>query len=69
MTDDGIGKATDEMTVRGPAQLGLVGMRERVMAMAGSLSIEQGLEGRGLALVASLPCLSARQSQHVDAAG
>jgi two-component system, NarL family, sensor histidine kinase UhpB len=68
VTDDGIGKATDEMTVRGPAQLGLVGMRERVMAMAGSLSIEQGLEGRGLALVASLPCLSARQSQHVDAA-
>jgi two-component system, NarL family, sensor histidine kinase UhpB len=69
VTDDGIGMAMDEMTVRGPAQLGLVGMRERVMAMAGSLSIEQGLEGRGLALVASLPCLSARQSQHVDAAG
>jgi two-component system sensor histidine kinase UhpB len=69
VTDDGIGMATDEMTVRGPAQLGLVGMRERVMAMAGSLSIEPGLEGRGLALVASLPCLSARQSLHVDAAG
>jgi two-component system, NarL family, sensor histidine kinase UhpB len=66
VTDDGIGMATDEMTVRGPAQLGLVGMRERVMAMAGSLSIEQGREGRGLALVASLPCLNARQSQHVD---
>ena len=69
VTDDGIGMATDEMTVRGPAQLGLVGMRERVMAMAGSLSIEQGLEGRGLALVASLPCLNAQQSQHVDAPG
>ena len=47
VTDDGIGMATDEMTVRGPAQLGLVGMRERVMAMAGSLSIEHGREGRG----------------------
>jgi two-component system sensor histidine kinase UhpB len=69
VTDDGIGMATDEMTVRGPAQLGLVGMRERVMAMAGSLSIERGLEGRGLALVASLPCLNAQQSQHVDAPG
>jgi signal transduction histidine kinase len=44
-------------------------MRERVMAMAGSLSIEQGREGRGLALVASLPCLNAQQSQHVDVFG
>ena len=69
VTDDGIGMATDEMSVRGPAQLGLVGMRERVMAMAGSLSIERGLEGRGLALIASLPCLNAQQSQHVDAPG
>jgi two-component system, NarL family, sensor histidine kinase UhpB len=67
VTDDGIGMATDEMTVRGPAQLGLVGMRERVMALAGSLSIQGGFEGRGCALVASLPCLNAQQSQHVDA--
>jgi two-component system, NarL family, sensor histidine kinase UhpB len=69
VTDDGIGMATNEMTARGPAQLGLIGMRERVMAMAGSLSIQQGLDGRGLALVASLPCLNPRQSQHVDATG
>ena len=52
VADDGIGMAADGMTRRDPAQLGLIGMRERVMAMAGSLSIEQGREGRGLALVA-----------------
>jgi two-component system, NarL family, sensor histidine kinase UhpB len=67
VTDDGIGMATDEATVRGPARLGLVGMRERVMAMAGSLSIEHGSDGRGLALVATLPCLRTRQLHGVDA--
>jgi two-component system sensor histidine kinase UhpB len=67
VADDGIGMTADGMTVRGPAQLGLIGMRERVMAMAGSLAIRQGRDGRGLVLVASLPCLNARQSQHVDA--
>lgn len=67
VTDDGIGMATDDMTARGSAQLGLIGMRERVMAMAGSLSIRQSRGGRGLALVASLPCLNAEQSQHADA--
>jgi two-component system, NarL family, sensor histidine kinase UhpB len=67
VTDDGIGMTADGMTVRGPTQVGLIGMRERVMAMAGSLAIQQGRNGRGLALVASLPCLNARRSQHVDA--
>ncbi len=47
VTDDGIGMATDEMAVRGPARLGLIGMRERVMAMAGSLSIRHGRNGKG----------------------
>jgi signal transduction histidine kinase len=60
--------ATNEMTVRGPTRLGLIGMRERVMAMAGSLSIRQGRNGKGLALVATLPCPTVRQSQHADAA-
>ncbi|HXA26563.1 MAG TPA: HAMP domain-containing protein [Acetobacteraceae bacterium] len=68
VADDGIGMATDEMAVRGPARLGLIGMRERVMAAAGSLSIQHGRNGRGLALVATLPCLNVRQSQHADAA-
>jgi two-component system, NarL family, sensor histidine kinase UhpB len=66
VTDDGIGMATDPAPARGPARLGLVGMRERVMAMAGSLSIEHGRDGRGLAVVATLPCLSTRQLQGVD---
>ena len=51
---------------RDPAQLGLVGMRERVMAMAGSLSIQPGRGGKGLALVATLPWLHARQAQDAD---
>jgi hypothetical protein len=31
-------------------------MRERVMAMTGSLAIQPGRDGTGLALVARLPC-------------
>ena len=42
VTDDGIGMATHGATARDPSQLGLIGMRERVMAMAGSLSIRHG---------------------------
>jgi two-component system sensor histidine kinase UhpB len=57
VTDDGIGMAPDRITVPSDAQLGLVGMRERVMAAAGSLSIERGIDGRGIALVARLPCM------------
>jgi two-component system sensor histidine kinase UhpB len=55
VTDDGIGMGGQSMTNRDPMQLGLVGMRERVMGMAGSLSIQRGANGRGLALVAWLP--------------
>jgi two-component system sensor histidine kinase UhpB len=65
VADDGIGMAADGMTRRDPAQLGLVGMRERVMAMAGSLSIQQGDHGGGVALVAWLPCAGSLQSQDV----
>jgi len=56
VTDDGIGMPTDGMNARGRVQLGLVGMRERVMATAGSLAIQPGRGGTGLALVARLPC-------------
>jgi two-component system sensor histidine kinase UhpB len=67
VADDGIGMAADGMTNRDPTQLGLVGMRERVMAMAGSLSIRQGSNGRGLALVAWLPSVHSLQSQNMVA--
>jgi two-component system sensor histidine kinase UhpB len=61
VADDGIGMPTDGMNAPGPAQLGLVGMRERVTAMAGSLAIQPGRGGIGLALVAHLPCELPRQ--------
>jgi two-component system, NarL family, sensor histidine kinase UhpB len=51
VTDDGIGIPTDGVAER----FGLIGMRERVMAMAGSLSIQPGRHGKGLTLVARLP--------------
>jgi two-component system sensor histidine kinase UhpB len=66
ITDDGVGMATGGLTRRDPAQLGLTGMRERVVATAGSLSIKPGRNGTGLMLVAWVPCGNL-QSQHLDA--
>jgi two-component system sensor histidine kinase UhpB len=66
VTDDGIGMAADGGTGRDPTHLGLIGMRERVMAMAGSLSIQHDRDGKGLALVARLPCVDALQSVDAD---
>jgi len=56
VTDNGNGLPSDCVPGRGVAHFGLVGMRERVMAMAGSLSIQPGRDRKGLALVARLPC-------------
>src|SRR5262249_36146473 len=58
VTDDGIGLKPGHANARGPARLGLIGMRERVMAMSGSLSVTPGRSARGLTLTASLPCAS-----------
>jgi len=60
VVDDGVGMAVDDATERDPGQLGLIGMRERVMAMAGSLMIKRGPEGHGLTIVVDLPCLNSR---------
>lgn len=61
VTDDGIGM------VAGPApgstRLGLIGMRERVMAMAGALSITPGREGKGISVVIRLPCEMSFEAQ------
>ena len=67
VADDGIGMSADRMTGRDPTRLGLIGMRERVMAMAGSLSIQRGRDGKGLALVARLPWADSPQPQNLDA--
>jgi two-component system, NarL family, sensor histidine kinase UhpB len=65
VADDGVGMAADGTAGRDPTQLGLVGMRERVMAMAGSLSVQRGGNGRGLTLVACLPWVNSQQSSKV----
>ncbi len=61
VTDDGVGM------VAGPApgstRLGLIGMRERVMAMAGSLSITPGYEDKGISVVIRLPCEVSLEAQ------
>ena len=56
VTDDGRGLPADCAVGAGMARFGLVGMRERVMAMAGSLTIQQRRGRRGVALIARLPC-------------
>ena len=67
VADDGIGMSADRMTGRDPTRLGLIGMRERVMAMAGSLSIQRGRDGKGLVLVARLPWADSPQPQNLGA--
>ena len=69
VADDGIGMSADRMTGRDPTRLGLIGMRERVMAMAGSLSMQQGRDGKGLALIARLPWADARATAEPGCAG
>jgi two-component system, NarL family, sensor histidine kinase UhpB len=66
IVDDGIGMAVGSSARRDPSQLGLIGMRERVMAMAGSLMIQNGHGGRGFAILVELPCVPSRQSQNLD---
>lgn len=62
-TDDGIGMAPAGTTARRAKHLGLVGMRERVMTMAGSLAVGPGPNGRGIALVVRLPCETPQHEQ------
>lgn len=56
VVDDGIGMAAHGARPRDPDRLGLIGMEERVMAMAGSLAIRPGRDDKGLALIVELPC-------------
>ena len=67
VADDGIGMSADSMAGRDPTRLGLIGMRERVMAMAGSLSMQPGRDGKGLALIARLPWEDAPLPQDLGA--
>jgi two-component system, NarL family, sensor histidine kinase UhpB len=53
VTDDGTGMNGEVMSVGN--RLGLIGMRERVMALAGSLSIQPTPTGKGLTLAVHLP--------------
>lgn len=64
VTDDGIGMSASAAFGRGPIGFGLIGMHERVMAMAGSLSIHHGRNRNGTALVAYLPCTASPQTHN-----
>lgn len=55
VSDNGAGMPLEAIAERGPGRLGLIGMRERVMALAGTLTIQPGQNGKGLTLVACLP--------------
>jgi two-component system sensor histidine kinase UhpB len=66
VADDGVGMAMDGGAGRDPGQLGLIGMRERVMSMAGSLVIQHGHGGHGLTIIVELPCVNSWQSQNLD---
>ena len=63
IADDGIGMRAGTHPGRGAARFGLAGMRERVMAMAGSLSFVAGREGQGISLIVRLPYEDALESQ------
>ena len=65
--DDGTGGAADGPTTTQLRQFGLVGMRERVMAMAGSLNVQRGADGHGMVLTAVLPAARLAQPQDQDA--
>jgi signal transduction histidine kinase len=52
VADDGAGPGAAGVT----PGFGLVGMRERVRAQAGTLTISTLAGGRGLAVTARLPC-------------
>jgi two-component system sensor histidine kinase UhpB len=67
VADDGVGIPPHNTAARGAQRFGLVGMRERVMAMAGSLAIQPGPNGKGLVVVVLLPSAASAQSEDQDA--
>ena len=67
VSDDGIGMPANGTPLRGPSRFGLLGMRERVMAMAGSLSVDSGRDGKGVRLTAHLPCAALAQPDDLSA--
>lgn len=67
VTDDGVGMEADSTMLAGSSRLGLIGMRERVMAMAGTLAIQRRTPQSGLSLVVRLPCEDAWQTDDASA--
>lgn len=61
VADDGLGMTTNAMA--SSSRLGLIGMRERVMAFAGSLSVQPGPDGHGTSLIVRLPCETMLENQ------
>jgi two-component system, NarL family, sensor histidine kinase UhpB len=63
--DDGVGMSPYPIGMADSVKRGLIGMRERVAAIGGLLSIESGTGGRGLAVIASLPGVGSLRTQQV----
>lgn len=61
VTDDGVGMVAGQASAS--TRLGLIGMRERVSAIAGALSITPGRGGKGIAVVVRLPCEAPFEAQ------
>ncbi|MBV8399647.1 MAG: ATP-binding protein, partial [Acetobacteraceae bacterium] len=63
--DDGVGMSPSPIGMADSVRRGLIGMRERVVAIGGLLSVQSGNSGRGLALIASLPGVGSLRTQQV----
>jgi two-component system, NarL family, sensor histidine kinase UhpB len=66
VVDDGRGMVGETMALQNAKRLGLIGMRERVMALAGSLSIRPGPTGKGISLVVRLPGEETHEEHHTE---
>jgi two-component system, NarL family, sensor histidine kinase UhpB len=66
VVDDGRGMVGETMALQNAKRLGLIGMRERVMALAGSLSIRPGPTGKGISLVVRLPGEDTHEEHHTE---
>ncbi|HEX4180001.1 MAG TPA: histidine kinase [Caulobacteraceae bacterium] len=69
VSDNGAGKPKSSPRERwDQGGFGLIGMRERVAASGGLLSVDQGVSGQGWTVLARLPAAAPRRARHREAA-